>query len=508
MSKFLAGVIGIAVIVLFSYLAYTKFANPFASKYTVHAMFSSANGLRPDSLVRIAGINVGKVDTVEPVTGKSCRQAGSSANGCQAAEVTMEIDKVGLPVHTDATFNIRPRIFLEGNFFIDLHPGTPEAPVAPDGYHFSIGQGTEPVQLDQILSSLPADTRHNLQTLLEQYGYGVKHGGPSFNQSVRYWLPAYEYSSIVANDFLGTKPHDLSNWISEGGTVNGALDAHPQNLKSFVTDLDTTARAFARQQGALQQAVAELPRTLGTAIPAFNSLNTAFPPLRRLTRALIPATISTGPMIDVSLPFISQLRQLVGRSELRGLTSDLVVTVPALARLAKLTIPLMLKGVRPAASCQVNEILPWSNLTLNDPHFNASNGFPPRKVFQEAVDFLPGLAGESRIFDSNGPIVRVGLTGGSLTYSLSPKTFGQSLAPIGGVQPVAPPGHKIPQIQPNVPCETQAAVTDLSTGSQALSPVAAGDGKIVTAAGHALGLPSILPGLAKDQAAASRGASK
>ena len=32
----------------------------------------------------------------------------------------MEIDDKGLPIHKDATLKIRPRIFLEGNFFVDL----------------------------------------------------------------------------------------------------------------------------------------------------------------------------------------------------------------------------------------------------------------------------------------------------------------------------------------------------------------------------------------------------
>ncbi len=67
MTKAKAGVIGIVLIILFSYLAYTKFANPFASKFTVHAVFASATGLRPDSLVRIAGINVGRVASISPV---------------------------------------------------------------------------------------------------------------------------------------------------------------------------------------------------------------------------------------------------------------------------------------------------------------------------------------------------------------------------------------------------------------------------------------------------------
>jgi phospholipid/cholesterol/gamma-HCH transport system substrate-binding protein len=101
-------------------------------------------------------------------------------------------------------------------------------------------------------------------------------------------------------------------------------------------------------------------------------------------------------------------------------------------------------------------------LTLNDPHFNASNGFPPHPVYVEAVDFLPGLAGESRDFDANGPYIRILGTGGTLTYSLQPGLFGQALAPLQGVQPQPPPGEHAPPLQPNVPCETQQPITDLS----------------------------------------------
>ena len=37
------------------------------------------------------------------------------------------INKDGLPIHADATAKIRARIFLEGNFYVDLSPGTPDA---------------------------------------------------------------------------------------------------------------------------------------------------------------------------------------------------------------------------------------------------------------------------------------------------------------------------------------------------------------------------------------------
>ncbi len=453
-----AGAIGAVFIVLISYGAYTKFANPLASHFTIHTLFPNANGVHPESLVRIAGVNVGKVTGVSSAPGCSKGQASS----CQAADVTMQIEDVGLPLHNDATFAIRPRIFLEGNFFVDIHPGSPSLPVVSDGHTFPVQQATEPVQLDQVLQSLQANTRQNLQTLLDQYGKAVDVSGKSYNRSIRYWLPAYKYTAIVAHDALGIQPHDLSGWVAQMGTVSGALDAHPQNLQNLITDFNTTANSFARENTALASAVGELPRTLATATPAFNALNAAFPPLRALARALTPGVRSTGPAIDVSLPFIEQLRQLVQPAELRGLTSDLSVTVPALAKLAQATIPLMKKGVRPAASCVVNNIYPWSQLTLNDHTLSGTPGFPLRPVYVEAVDFLPGLAGESRVFDANGPYIRILGNGGTLTYSLQPGLFGQSLAPLTSVQPQLPPGGIRPPLHPGTPCETQAPITDLS----------------------------------------------
>jgi phospholipid/cholesterol/gamma-HCH transport system substrate-binding protein len=481
LSPFKAGLIALIALVVFVYLGFTKFANPFATPYTIHAVFSNANGLVPGSPVRIAGVDVGQVTGVGAVPG--CRTGGSvetsdasSDQQCTAADITMSINNNGLPIHKDATFAIRPRIFLEGNFFVDVSPGTPEAPTAPSSWTFPIQQGTEPVQFDQVVTSLQAPTRANLQTLLQQFGGALKKGGPSYNASIQYWLPAYEYSAVVSHDALGIQPHDLSDWIAEQGEVSGAVDTHPQNLENLITNFNTTAHSFAVENVALAKAVAELPQTLSVALPAFHALNAAFcsgpqvpdcapGPLPQLAKALVPGVKSTGPMIDASLPFITQLRYLVSPQELRGLTADLAKTVPALTNLTRESIPLMANGVRPAASCAENVVIPWSKLTINDGHFNASNGFPARPVYVEAVDFLPGLAGESRDFDANGPYIRVLGTGGTLTYSASPGLLGQALAPLQGEQPQPPPGEKSPPLEPNVPCETQQPITDLSAST-------------------------------------------
>jgi phospholipid/cholesterol/gamma-HCH transport system substrate-binding protein len=489
-SPFKAGAIAIIAIVIFVYLGFTKFANPFASQYTVHAVFSNASGVKPGSPVRIAGIDVGQVTGVGPVPGCKLggtpqKTSGAPSQQCSAADVTFTVSDNGLPIHKDATFAIRPRIFLEGNFFVDLHPGTPEAPTAPSGYTFPIQQGTEPVQFDQVLTSLQSGTRQNLQVLLQQFGTALKKGGKSYNASIQYWLPAYKYSAVVAHDALGIDPHDLSNAINDQGTVSGAIDTHPQTLQNLITNFNGTAAAFARENVSLSNAVAELPKTLAAAIPAFHALNAAFcsgaevpncapGPLPQLAKALIPGVKSAGPAIDASLPFITQLRLLMQPSELRGLANDLKPTIPALAKLANDTIPLMKNEVRPAASCIVNVVIPWSHLTINDPNFNASNGFPPREAYIEAVDFLPGLAGESRNFDANGPYIRVLGNGGTLEYSLSPGLFGESLAKLVGVEPAVPPGGQRPPYKPNVACETQAPITTLNDTSAGPTPKVGG----------------------------------
>src|SRR5688500_18242450 len=112
-SPFRAGVIALVVVGLFTYFGFSK-ANPFANPYEFKAVFNDVNNLKPKSPVRIAGVEVGKVVKIEPVI-----------DGKGAAEVTMEVKEKGLPIKADAELKIRPRIFLEGNFFVDVEPGSP-----------------------------------------------------------------------------------------------------------------------------------------------------------------------------------------------------------------------------------------------------------------------------------------------------------------------------------------------------------------------------------------------
>jgi phospholipid/cholesterol/gamma-HCH transport system substrate-binding protein len=439
LSRFQAGVILIAAVVIVTYLGFTK-AIPFRHHFQIQADFKTASTIAINSHVRIAGVNVGRVTSID-----------SLHSDRPGVRITMRIDKMGRPIHKDATLALRPNVFLEGNQFVDLHPGSPTAPVLGDGDVIPESQTATPVQLDQVLTALQSDTRRHLQRLLPELStalYGP--GGIAYNRSIQYWLPAFKGSAIVNQATLGEAPHDLSRYLAAQGRFAAALDRNPPALKSLITDLNRTAAAFASEQTALENTISELPRTLRAARPALAALNTSFPPLRRLTHDLRPAARSTGPMIDATLPFITQLRLLVQPSELQGVSSDLRLLTPNLARL-NAHLPSLLRQQRLASSCQNRVILPWSRDKVGDPVFD-----PNGKVYQESVKFLPGLGEESRSGDANGQWQRTLGGNGPFTYKMevgnSPDRFGVSNFPLQGT---LPPSMHQPDIRYDVPCETQ-----------------------------------------------------
>ena len=159
-SAFAAGLIGLIVIGVACYFVFGG-SSPFSgTPYQLKAVFTSETQLHIPSPVRIAGVDVGEVTSVKHIGGSSS----------QAGLVTMSINPNGLPIHSDATMKIRPRIFLEGNFYVDLQPGTPSAPDLKSGSTVSVGRTAGPVQLDRVLSSLNSETRTNLETLLRGLG--------------------------------------------------------------------------------------------------------------------------------------------------------------------------------------------------------------------------------------------------------------------------------------------------------------------------------------------------
>jgi phospholipid/cholesterol/gamma-HCH transport system substrate-binding protein len=478
------GLILIVVILAASLLAYTK-TLPWSHTFTVKAVFSTSQNIAVNSPVRIAGVEVGKVSAVNHLSADSsdytAATGGSGAGsqtggppGRQAAVVSMEINDNGLPIHDDATMSLRPRLFLEGNLFVDLHPGTPESPNASDGHVFPESQTSVSVQLDQVLSTLQSDVRSNLQVFLHSLGDAfIKFGGANgFNQLYRTSGPAFKNTSLVNEALLGTHPNDLSGLVRNLDSTVRALDASRTELQGLIVNFRDVTGALAAHDQELSRAVSLIPGTLDAAHPAFVALNSSFPALRAFAREALPGVRSSPAALDASMPFLRQLRGLVSKPELRGLTHDLRPAIPDLTRLTQRTIPFLHQG-RKLASCFNQVIIPWSNSDIPDPDPDATQtDFNHGKVFQETAYGLEGINGESRSGDGNGQYVRVlGASGTNLVSFPDPETgqtfFGSTAFPLLGARPSIQSSAKTP-FRPDVRCETQQP-PDINSG-QAGSP--------------------------------------
>jgi hypothetical protein len=372
----------------------------------------------------------------------------------KGAQVTMEIQDTGLPIHKDAALKIRPRIFLEGNFFVDVQPGSPAAPNLKSGDTIPFQQTATPVQLGDLLTALQANTRSDLKTLIDEYAVkGLGNGGAeAYNRAIKPAADAFRSSAQANEATLGERPHDLSNVLRGQQRLFSELAANPGTLKDLVTQLNVTFLAFARQDAALRATIPALRDVLVVGRPALVSLDSALPSLRNFARDALPGTISSGPTLDASLPFIHQVRLLVRPQELRGLVADLRPTIPALARLNRTSIPFLNEG-RALSRCQNQVILPYAHTPIPDPDFPQNSG---QLFYQQAARGLVGLSGESRITDANSPVFHFQVGSGPTNVVL---THGaQSLLatapnPPEGIRPVK---SVRPKFRPGEPCELQA----------------------------------------------------
>ena len=413
--------VGLLVLIAAAIIVYAGFSKhvPFTHGFRVKAVFENANNVRPNSPVRIAGVNIGKVTSIKAYDG---------GDGHMTL-VTMEIDKAGLPLHKDATLKVRPRIFLEGNEFVDLSPGTPSAPTIDDGDTIPATQTSAPVQFDQVLSALQSDTRDDLKQLLEGYGTALTYeptaaddqdqdpdvrgetAAKSLNDSIDDAPGALKNASIVNQAFLGLESHDLSGLVDNTAKVTKALSNNEASLQGFVTNFNTTLGALASEQSNLRASIAQLGPTLKHADTALASLNAAFPNTRAFAREILPGVRETPATIDAAEPWIAQARKLVSPSELGGLTKELKPATVDLARLVNGSLS-ALPQADLVAQCVTHTILPTGDVKIQDGQFTSDE-----ENYKEFWYSMVGLSGESQNFDGNGHYVRFAVGGGSQTIS-------------------------------------------------------------------------------------------
>jgi phospholipid/cholesterol/gamma-HCH transport system substrate-binding protein len=444
MSAFRAGLLTLVVIVVAAFFGFSK-ANPFSNPYELRAVVRDAQNLKPGSPVREAGVEIGKVTKVEAAEGSN-----------PAAKVTMELRDDALPVHQDAELQIRPRILLEGNFFVDLEPGSSSTGDLDDGGTLPITQTSTAVTLPDVLSVLDSDVRTDLQRLLYEYGTVAlgEGGAQSLNRAIEAFEPAYRLGALTNDALLGQQPtKDLRRVLRSQQRVFGTLAENPEALADLVSDLNTTAAAIASQDSALEASVPALRDTLREGYPALGEVNAALPVLRAFSREALPGVRSSAPALDAAIPWIVQARRLMGENELKGLAADLRQAVPRLVKLNRDLIP-ALRQLRALSSCTSSVLVPFVESPI--PSIEAGN--TGQEVRAQLMRSFVGLSGESRVTDANGPVFHIqGVNPGNLSAG--------RIEPAAPADPNMPPEHR-----PDVPCETQEPPNLAAPGGSALNP--------------------------------------
>ena len=235
----------------------------------------------------------------------------------------MEIKDAGLPIHEDATAKIRPRIFLEGNFFVDLKPGTPASPKLDDGDTIKVTRTATPVQLDEVLTALQSDTRQDLRDLLDGLARASTPSRARPTTATPTRRPAARPPPSRSTTPTRTRRGAARRRAGQRGAARHRARARRRAAAEGRRDDDRRAdpqrgpaqgpdHELQHHDGGVRRRVRAtcaasirlLAPTLENANAALASLNRAFPPTRAFAREILPGVRETPATIDASFPWI------------------------------------------------------------------------------------------------------------------------------------------------------------------------------------------------------------
>jgi len=316
-------------------LSHERLQLPFigTSQFTINAEFSSAKAVTPGQgqTVRVSGVQIGDIGGV------------SLKNG--VAIVKMDIDnKYRRLIHTDATALLRPKTGLD-DMFIELNPGTPSAPIAKPGFTIPESATNPPVDPDEILASLDADTREYLDLLVNGAGQGLKgQGGSELAKLLERFLPTHQDLARL-NSVVAQRAAALRSLIHSLQVLNTAMAQKQTQIVSLVDASSKVFHAFANANQGISQAVADLPATLNQTTATLQKVQTFADLLAPATRNLLPAvqeipaanaaTIALArpitPVLQTQIrPFVVAARPLV--RNLRPASVNLAKATPSLSK--------------------------------------------------------------------------------------------------------------------------------------------------------------------------------
>jgi phospholipid/cholesterol/gamma-HCH transport system substrate-binding protein len=232
-------------LLLFLWLA---FGGPIPLKpegYRFTASFTEATQLAKEADVRISGVPVGKVKTIEPD-----KRTGRS-------DVVIELESRYAPMPSDAKAILRQKTLL-GETYVELTPGTADAKPIPEGGRLARAQVSPTVELDEILRAFDPKTRQAFQTWMQAQAQGIGGYGRDVNDALGNLGPFAEDTARLV-DILNTQEGAVTRLISNTGVVFGALTERDGQLRSLIQNANRVFATTAARDTELQESFVALP---------------------------------------------------------------------------------------------------------------------------------------------------------------------------------------------------------------------------------------------------------
>ena len=269
--------------------------DPLPGPYQLQVPLENASGLYPGSDVEIAGAKAGTIDSL------------SLRGGLAIA--TINLDPQRVPVHRDATVDLRPKSLL-GEKYLALDPGKSGADL-PSGAMLSRSAVTQSVELQDVFNTFDQPTRDKLQVLIDNLGGGLAGEGAVQNQGINAGSKDLNDLAAVA-DTLAQKDNELQQVIQSLSVVTDELSRSDRRdqLAALIRNTDALMKDLADQDAVLKRALVETDMALARTNTALSgtggnlnsinqSLGTTVPELSGTTNDLGIGLDSLMPNLDL-----------------------------------------------------------------------------------------------------------------------------------------------------------------------------------------------------------------
>src|SRR5947209_2098057 len=232
-----------------------------SAPFKLDAEFSTGQAVTPGQgqTVRVSGVQIGDIGKV------------SLKNGIAIVEMNINQKYKGL-IHQDATALLRPKTGLK-DMFIEVTPGSNNAPVAKPGYTLPVSNTLPDVNLDEVFSSLDADTRAYLDLLVNGAGQGLKGKGNQLAQVLERFEPTHRDLARL-NQAVAVRGSNLRRLVNSLNRLNTALAQKSAQIVQLVDASARVFRAWAAEGPNVSRAVADLPGTLRQATATLAKVQT------------------------------------------------------------------------------------------------------------------------------------------------------------------------------------------------------------------------------------------